>query len=175
MESEATIQRTDTMRSPAGAPEHRPNTTRTTLAGTINGVLAGVLLLWGCGTTSVTKVEVRERRDSIVIHYDTIHVVTMSDSIRTDTVRVAGELRFRSVKAYLDTTVSGTTMKLRYQFPPDTWSVQITKKDTAIRWVVHDSIVQRPYEVQVVPFWVYLALGGMGLALLIAGVNAVRK
>ncbi len=158
------------------APEQRRITTRTPLAnGLTQPAVRGsfwffLLFVAGCGTTAVTKVEIRERADSLIVRHDTVLVETRSDSVRIDTVWVSlpGEepkMYFRKVKASLDTTVSGVTMRLRYELPPDFWSVQIARRDTTIRWVVRDSIIQKPYKVEVTPFWVYLALAGMLVAL----------
>lgn len=156
---------------PTWAPEHRPSSRKIPAGATCRvpvGVLLLIFIIGGCGTTSITKMEVRERKDSVIVRYDTVRFYTQSDSIRIDTVWLEGKPVFRSVKARLDTTVGGTSVSLGYDFPPDAWQVRIAKQDTVIRWVARDSIVQRPYRIEIVPIWMYIALVGMSFALLIA-------
>ncbi len=183
--SKQKIQRTYSMRPnnlSSLAPGQRRTTTRMPLVGgltqpAIRGSLFLLLLfIAGCGTTAVTKVEVRERTDSLIVRHDTVRVETRSDSVRVDTVWISlpGEEPkpyFRRVKASLDTTLAGVSMKLKYELPPDVWTVRILQRDTTIRWKVRDSIIERPYKVEVVPFWVYLALAGMLIALIVVVVK----
>jgi hypothetical protein len=135
-------------------------------------LLAFWLALWaaGCGTTSVTKVEVRERIDTLLVKGDTVRVVDVqSDTIFVEEIanhNGQAPIGFRSVRVALDTTVQGVRMYLQYTYPPDRWSANIIQRDTVIKWTGRDSIVERPYEVEHVPFWVYIALGCMALALL---------
>jgi hypothetical protein len=131
------------------------------------------LLLWallgGCSATAVTKVEVRERQDSIIVQYDTIAIERPSTVVVAETIWASQtETVVRSVHARLDTAINGVHLKAEYKYPTDRWAVRILQRDTVIRWTVRDSIVQQPYEVETVPFWVYLALGGMFLALILA-------
>lgn len=120
----------------------------------------------GCGSTSVTKVEVRERIDTLLVKGDTIRIVDVqSDTLYVEAAEHA-EAAFKSVRAALDTTVQGVRLYLQYAYPPDRWTANIIQRDTVIKWTVRDSIVQRPYEIQRVPLWVYIAIGGMALALI---------
>jgi hypothetical protein len=131
------------------------------------------IVLSGCGTTTVTKVEVRERIDTLLVKGDTIRILDVrSDTLYVDTVAandqrsMANGQWFRSVRAALDTTVQGVRLYLQYAYPQDRWRADIIQRDTVIKWTVRDSIVQRPYEVEHVPLWVYIAIGGMALALI---------
>lgn len=120
------------------------------------------VLLGGCSTTAVTRVEVRERVDTLVVKGDTIRMEGPSDTLivqRVDTL-------FRSLRAAKDTTLQGVRIYLQYAYPPDRWAVDVIQRDTVIRWTVRDSIVERPYRVEIVPWWVYLALAGMIVAII---------
>jgi hypothetical protein len=124
------------------------------------------ILLWvalgGCSSTATTRVEIRERIDTLLVKGDTIRVrEVQSDTIYVEEIPGG----FRSVRAALDTTVQNVRMSVHYAYPPDRWNVRIMSRDTVIRWTVRDSIIQQPYEIQHVPLWVYIAMGGMALAL----------
>lgn len=124
-------------------------------------------LFIGCGSTSVTKIEVRERIDTLLIKGDTIRIVErQSDTLRLAPLAQGDTVGFSAIRAVLDTTTQGVRMYLQYAYPPDRWAVTVIQRDTVIKWTVRDSIVQRPYEVQRVPLWVYIAIGGMALALI---------
>lgn len=145
----------------------------------IAALLLIVIGLTGCSSTAITKVEVRERPDSLLVRADTIRVIEVrSDTVYVDrldttiiqinpagrdTIRIVG---YRGVRAHIDTTVDGVSVFAEYEYPPDRWRVDVVGRDTIIRWTVRDSIIQRPYEVRSVPLWVYLAIGGMALALI---------
>lgn len=131
------------------------------------------LLLWallgGCSATAVTKVEVRERQDSIVVQYDTVTIERPSTVVVAETVWASQtETVVRSVHARVDTMVEGVHLSAEYKYPLDRWLVRILQRDTVIKWTVRDSVVQQPYEIEKVPFWVYLALGGMIVALILS-------
>lgn len=122
--------------------------------------------LSGCGTTAVTRSTVTERPDSIVIKHDTVFIrLAKSDTVyaeRSSTDPAAARL----IHAKLDTTTQGGThLVADYIWPEDTWNIKIKEPDEKIRWMVRDSLIEKPYPVESVPFWVYLALGGMLVAL----------
>lgn len=137
-----------------------------------------VLVAWiagCCGSTAVTKVTIRERYDSLIVRHDTIRVRdARSDSLEI-LVSPSDSNAFTSVRASLDTTVSGVGLDVRYSYPPDAWSIDVAQRDTVIRWRVRDSLIERPYEVEVVPFWVKLALGLATLAMLGMIVALVKR
>lgn len=139
-------------------------TTRATMKRVCITVALAVLCA-ACGTTSVTKIEVRERIDTLIVKGDTIRVVDR----RSDTLVVEKETDcagFKSVRAALDTTVAGVRIYVQYAYPPDRWAADIIQRDTVIRWTVRDSVIERPYEIERVPMWVYFVLVCMGLALI---------
>lgn len=142
------------------------------LKGTVSAVIAALVVV-GCGTTTVTKVEVRERIDSVYVKGDTIRVV----DARSDTVLVeaASAGTFKSVRAALDTTVQGVRLYLQYAYPPDRWGADIIQRDTVIKYIARDSLVQRPYPVQHVPVWIYFTLAGMSIALIVLVIATVRR
>jgi hypothetical protein len=124
-----------------------------------------LLVLIGCGTTAVTKITVRERVDTLFIKGDTIRIIdAQSDTLTVERV----DTLFRAVRASIDTTVQGVRIDARYRYPPDRWDIGVMERDTVHHYAVRDSIVERPYAVEKVPFWVYLAMGGMIVALLAA-------
>lgn len=120
------------------------------------------VLLGGCSTTAVTRVEVRERVDTLLVKGDMIRVEGPSDTLLVERI----DTLFRSVRAAIDTTVSDVRLYLQYAFPPDRWAADVISKDTVIRWTVRDSIIERPYKVEYIPFWVYTALAGMLIAII---------
>jgi hypothetical protein len=159
-------------------PTRRTDHDRRTTLHIVAMVIVG--LTWsGCSSPAVTRVDVRERGDSLFVRGDTVRIINVAsdtvyvDRIDTtiislnpsavrDTIRIVG---FRRVLADLDTTVSGVTIFAEYEYPPDRWRVDVMERDTVIKWTVRDSIIERPYAVTEVPFWVYLTLVGMALAL----------
>lgn len=153
---------------PAGVHEHH-STITITLVGVMTRALAGVLLLFlGCGTTSVTKVEVRERIDTLLVKGDTIRITAPSDTLFIERDSSLAPGAFTSVRAALDTTVEGVRVYLQYAYPPDRWGINIIQRDTVIRWTVRDSIIQRPYEVQVIPLWIRIG-GVLMMAAMVVG------
>jgi hypothetical protein len=149
-----------------------------------------VLILAGCGTsTVVTKVRITERPDSLVIKGDSIGFQTVSDSVGVDSIETTsdkvdstaakdltpipsparrGEYAFRSIHAKKDTTVGRWKLRFGYDYPPDRWKIEIIEADTMARWIVRDSLIEKPYEVEVVPFWVKLVIGVLGAALILS-------
>lgn len=117
-----------------------------------------ILLLCGCGSsTLVTKVEVRERVDTLLIKGDTIRIADKSDSVRIEMATPTAP-GFQRVIAYLDTMLNGVSIAANYSYPPDRWAIEIIERDTLIRWMVRDSIIREPYTVTEVPIWVYFVL-----------------
>ncbi len=138
-------------------------------------------ILSGCsGSSAVTRYTVRERPDSLIIRGDSIAFSAHSDTLNVDSVKavIVGEpdtsavsqsvapptprtvsTLYRSVKARKDTTIGRFRIRLGYQWPGDLFTFQIMEGDTSVHWVVRDSLVERPYEVEVVPFWAKLVLG----------------
>lgn len=122
------------------------------------------LVLAGCCTPQVvTKIEVRERVDSVFIPGAVVTLTAPSD-----TVVIAQTDSAISLHASIDTIVSGAHIQLRYSYPPDQWNINLRNRDTVVRYIARDSIIQMPYEVvrERVPFWMYVTLAGMVLALL---------
>jgi hypothetical protein len=123
-------------------------------------------LLSGCGTTAVTRSTVTERPDSIVIKHDTvwIHAAHSDSSVVLHSSKdITAAL---SIRAKLDTTTaSGVSLSAEYLWPEDEWNVNIKEPDIKVKWMVRDSLIEKPYPVEKVPLWVYLALGGMLIAL----------
>lgn len=174
---------------PAGAPEHRSITT-TTLAGALTRALAGVFLLslWGCGTTSVTKVEVRERQDSLLVKGKELEGELKSDTTSVTFEDPCADLREvlrktgvmpvwidsvnrrppLTLSAQVDTTINGIRLRMQYHYPKDVFSFSILNPDSLIRWKVKDSIIHRPYEVQVIPLWIRIG-GVLMMAALVVG------
>ncbi len=172
------------------------STTATTLAGAMTRALAGVLLLFliGCGTTSVTKVEVRERQDSLLVKGKEIEgelksdttIVTFEDPCADlrEALKKTGATWIDSVnrtpslilRARVDTTIDGIRLRMQYDYPKDAFSFTILNPDSLIRWKVKDSIIHQPYEVRVIPLW--LRIGGvLMMAALVIGlvVFLIRK
>lgn len=121
-------------------------------------------MITGCCTPQVvTKIEVRERVDSVFIPGAVVTLTAPSD-----TVVIAQTDSALSIHASIDTTVSGVRMNLHYRYPPDSWNIDLSTRDTVVRYIARDSIIQTPYEVirERVPFWMYVTLAGMVLALL---------
>lgn len=137
---------------------------------THNILLIASSLAGCCTPQAVTKIEVRERIDSVFIPGTTVTLAAPSDTVYihwTDsTVRV---------HAHIDTMVNGMHMNLRYEYPPDEWTINIHSRDMVMQYIARDSIINRPYEVirERVPLWMYVSLVCMVLAL-IAGIVARR-
>jgi hypothetical protein len=130
------------------------------------GAVITAALLSGCGTTAVTRATVTERPDSIVVKHDTVFI----RAAHSDTVFIKRSFKdstaARVIHAKLDTTTaSGVSLNAEYSWPEDEWNVNIKEPDEKIRWMVRDSLIEKSYPVEKVPFWIYLALGGMLVAL----------
>lgn len=137
------------------------------------------LLLVGCSSTALfTKVSVRERPDSILVHTPPLQISAPSDSLSLVRSPLDSSA-VRSLTAVLDTMVGGTRVRAEYRLRPhpyplpegegiDSWSMKISAKDTMVHWMEHDSIIEKPYEVEVVPFWAKAVLVLAIIALLIA-------
>jgi hypothetical protein len=132
----------------------------------IIAVIAAAMLS-GCGTTAVTRATVTERPDSIVIVHDTVFIrAAHSDSsvVQHSSKDTTAAL---SIRAKLDTTTaSGFNISAEYFWPEDNWNLRLKEPDIKVKWMVRDSLVEKPYPVESVPFWVYLALGCMAVALI---------
>lgn len=123
-----------------------------------NIYIFSIVLFIGCSSPPlIERITVRERVDSLIVRYDTVYVSAPSDTVYVERSSI-DTYAFKTVSARLDTTISGITLFARYSYPPDKWWLNITRKDEVIKWVVRDSIIDKPYEVEVVPFWVKLTL-----------------
>lgn len=153
-------------------------------------IIFSLLLLAGCGSSTVTtKITITERPDSLVIKGDSIAFTAKSDSLLVDSVEVgqaslpdrsgrpetivppspkAPVYLYRSVHAKKDTTIGRWKLRFGYTYPPDRWSVEILEADTMARWKVRDSLIEKPYEVEVVPLWIKLVIGVLGAALILS-------
>lgn len=137
----------------------------------IRFILIAVAFASCCTPQAVTHIEVRERVDSVFIPGATVTLTAPSDTVsvyRTDsTVRV---------RARIDTTVNNVRMRLQYHYPPDEWAINIRSRDTIVRYIARDSIINKPYEVirERVPFWMYVTLVCMVVAL-IAVITVIVK
>ena len=146
-----------------------------------------VLLSWiftGCSSTALmTRATVRERPDSLHLRMPPVQISASSDSLALERSPL-DSLAVRGLTAVIDTVVGGTKVHANYEFRPhptspesspkireatrDRWSLQIVPKDTLVRWIVRDSIIEKPIEVQVVPFWIEVVLIASLIALVIA-------
>ena len=155
----------------------------------VMSALVFALLISGCSSSTVTtRVTITERPDSLVIKGDSIAFQAKSDSIRIDSVEhpdvgraslpdhigspsiapLSPRPAFHSIHAKKDTTVGRWTLSFAYDYPPDRWGVKIIEADTTARWKVRDSIVERPYEVEVIPWWAKAVIGMLGVALILS-------
>lgn len=75
---------------------------------------------------------------------------------------------FNSVSATKDTTIGRWKLRFAYAYPPDRWSVEIIEADTTAHWVVRDSLIQKPYEVEKIPWWMTMLVVMLGAALIIS-------
>jgi hypothetical protein len=124
-------------------------------------------LLMGCSSSAVTKVIVRERYDSLIVKYDTVRIAGKSDTVLVEK-SVMDSLAVRSIAASIDTTVSGVRVITHYTFPADRWYFQLSRRDTVVRWMVRDSLIEAPYEVEKTPWWVGYVLLVLCVLLVIA-------
>ena len=157
--------------------------------------LCSLLFLAGCGSSTIaTRITVTERPDSLVIKGDSIAFQAKSDSLRVDSVhaipspganssaffkgeagrrldssrRGSVQYLYRSVHAKKDTTVGRWKLSFAYDYPPDRWTIKILEADTTARWKVRDSLIDRPYEVEKIPWWMSVLVCALGVALIIA-------
>lgn len=122
-------------------------------------IILVALVAESCGTTAVTKITVRERYDSLIVRHDTIRVRdARSDSLDITPAGPGDAHAFKGIRASIDTTVRGVGISASYEYPPDRWGFDVGRPDTIVKWRVRDSLIERPYEVEVVPFWVKLVL-----------------
>ncbi len=149
-----------------------------------------VLLSWiftGCSSTALmTRTTVRERPDSLHVHMPPVQLSAPSDSLSLERSPL-DSTAIRGLTAKIDTVVGGVTVHAEYKFHPhsdslplgertlsrgssvrDKWNLSITPKDTLIRWMVRDSIIEKPIEISVVPVWIEVALIASLIALVIA-------
>jgi hypothetical protein len=136
-----------------------------------------VLLSWiftGCSSTALmTRTTVRERPDSLHLQMPPVQISAPSDFLNLERSPL-DSTAVRSLIAAIDTTVGGTRVKARYALSAkrdsirDKWDLSITLKDTTVHWMVRDSIIEKPIEVQVVPFWIEVVLIASLIALVIA-------
>lgn len=75
---------------------------------------------------------------------------------------------FYSVHAKKDTTIGRWKLRFAYAYPPDRWSVEILEADTMARWKVRDSLIEKPYEVEKIPWWITALVIMLGAALIIS-------
>ena len=136
------------------------------------------LLSWifsGCSPTALmTRSTVRERPDSLHLQMPPVQISAPSDSLSLERSPL-DSLAVRNLRAVLDTTVNGIKVHARYKFDSkaqsarrDEWNLRIAPRDTTVRWMVRDSIIERPIEVQVVPLWIEVVLIASLIALVIA-------
>lgn len=150
--------------------------------------LCSLLFLAGCGSSTIaTRITVTERPDSLVIKGDSIAFQAKSDSLRVDSVhaipspganpspffkgeagRGSVQYLYRSVHAKKDTTVGRWKLSFAYDYPPDRWTIKILEADTTARWKVRDSLIDRPYEVERIPWWMHVVNFALAAALIIS-------
>lgn len=123
----------------------------------------------GCSTSRIIdRVVIKERVDSIMVKGDTIFIDMPSDTIVwRDTV-----FQTHAFIARIDTTIQRTGVRASYQYPENRWAVRVVNRDTVVRYVVRDSLIERTVErqVEVVPKWMWwflIAIIVVGLAIIV--------
>jgi hypothetical protein len=137
------------------------------------------ILSWifgGCSSTAVMRTTVRERPDSMLVKLPPVQISAPSDSICLERSPLDSSA-VRGLTAFLDTTVGGTHIRATYAMHgvssssfdssratrnslrmTDSWSLKIAPPDTTVHWMVRDSIIDRPVEVTVIPWWIGVVL-----------------
>jgi hypothetical protein len=149
-----------------------------------------VITIIGCGTTAVTRSTVTERPDSLLVQREPTHIEgAHSDSLKVelarsgkhshvdtanrtsvtlDTARAESPVHkpaARRIDAKIDTMVKGIRIAANYKWPADLWNIDVLVSDTSVHWMVRDSLIEKPYPVEKIPLWVYLAFIAMIVAL----------
>jgi hypothetical protein len=132
-----------------------------------------LVLFIGCAPSIQERFVITERVDSVYIPGDTVFVQSLSDTlyiVRDSTGSIV------DVSASLDTTVDKTSLRLNYQLSLDRWTVNITKKDTVIKYNIIDTsktiIVDRIIEKT--PIWIYPLLAAVALVIILGIVLAIK-